>query len=441
MQISSDIMMVNPAEIAIDMPVDEQNIAQKMESMKERGIIQPVTLWLQGMRVIDGFHRTVVAQRLGWAEIPCFVVDCSEDAFWDARIQSARQHHKIENERLNAWILESWKTTEWYTPMNIAPELLEIYGSSEQNEQLPMLSILDTLWTLYKRDGAPKKWVEEEERMVGKRNPKPKIFRVTKMDDNSPRKVSPQIVEWIESKARRWGITENEIIGKIFSFFPRMLIDYRHSFESYYAMELDRVASDLDLTFSERQKLASKIDVSPIILERDGYLHDFGKWAKDQAKKPAGAQSPLSDYVKSRLDAESERLKSESEQSKANAERREQYLQTPQGQAEAHKRKVETVKESANRAVWAIQSIEHLLSDSQDFSQPIAEAISSIIAFHNEHFRSKATILKDRLSASNAAMRKELKELRSERDSLKRALELKQTVTPRLRTVMVEHGE
>ena len=84
----SNIMMVNPNEIVIDMPVDEQNVTQKMESMKERGIIQPVTLWLQGMRVIDGFHRSVAAQRLGWTEIPCYVVDCSEDAFWDARIQS-----------------------------------------------------------------------------------------------------------------------------------------------------------------------------------------------------------------------------------------------------------------------------------------------------------------------------------------------------------------
>ena len=199
-------MMVNPAEIVIDMPVDEVNINQKMDSMRERGIIQPVTLWLQGMRVIDGFHRTVAAQRLGWQEIPCYVVDCSEDAFWDARIQSARQHHKIENERLNAWILESWKTTEWYTPMNIAPELLEIYGSNGNDERALTLSILDTLWTLYKRDGAPRKWVEEEERMVGKRNPKPKMFKVTKMDDNSPHKVNPQIVEWVESKARRWGI-------------------------------------------------------------------------------------------------------------------------------------------------------------------------------------------------------------------------------------------
>ena len=438
---NSDIMMVNPAEIVIDMPVDEVNINQKMDSMRERGIIQPVTLWLQGMRVIDGFHRTVAAQRLGWQEIPCYVVDCSEDAFWDARIQSARQHHKIENERLNAWILESWKTTEWYTPMNIAPELLEIYGSNGNDERALTLSILDTLWTLYKRDGAPRKWVEEEERMVGKRNPKPKMFKVTKMDDNSPHKVNPQIVEWVESKARRWGIAEDEIIGKIFSFFPRMLIDYRHPFESYYAVALDRIANNLGLTFAERQRLVNKIDVSPTTLERNGILYDFDEWAKDQAKKLVDAQSPLSDYVKIKQDAERERLKSESEQSKANAERREQYLQTPQGQAEMYNRKLQTVKEAAERAVWAVQSVEHLLSDSQDFSQPIAEAIASITALHNEYFKKKATVLKDLLSAKNAAIRKELKELRAERDSLKRALDSKQAVAPRLKAVMVEHGE
>ena len=143
----SNIMMVNPNEIVIDMPVDEQNVTQKMESMKERGIIQPVTLWLQGMRVIDGFHRTVAAQRLGWDEIPCYVVDCSEDAFWDARIQSARQHHRIENERLNAWMMESWKTTEWYKPSLIDPQLRELYTSIDSETLSVTLSIIETLWT------------------------------------------------------------------------------------------------------------------------------------------------------------------------------------------------------------------------------------------------------------------------------------------------------
>ena len=435
---NSDIMMVNPAEIVIDLPIDEQNIAQKMESMKERGIIQPVTLWLQGMRVIDGFHRSVAAQRMGWKEIPCYVVDCSEDAFWDARIQSARQHHKIENERLNSWILESWKTTEWYASMSIDPELLEIYGSSGKDEQEIALSILNTLWTLYRKEGKAKVWYEESVRLRGQKG---RLSKVRMSDGNTPRKVNPQIVEWIESKARRWGIMENEIVDKLFSFFPRMYLGHRDSFGSYYTAALDLIADELDLTFVERQKLASKIDVSPMLLERDRTFLSFNEWAKQQAKKPIDAQSPFSDYVKIGQDAEREKLKAESEQAKAAVERREQYLQTPQGQAEAHNRKVQTVKEAAERAVWAVKSIEHLLSDSQDFSQPIAEAIASIAAFHNEHFKKKATVLKDLLSAKNAAMRKELKELRAERDSLKRALDSKQVVAPRLKAVMVEHGE
>jgi carboxyl-terminal processing protease len=74
-------------DIVIDMPLDEANVKTKVESMRNNGMIQDVTVWLQDMRIIDGFHRTEAARRLALPAIRCKVVDCSEAAFWDARIK------------------------------------------------------------------------------------------------------------------------------------------------------------------------------------------------------------------------------------------------------------------------------------------------------------------------------------------------------------------
>ena len=432
----SNIMMVNPNEIVIDMPVDEQNVTQKMESMKERGIIQPVTLWLQGMRVIDGFHRSVAAQRLGWTEIPCYVVDCSEDAFWDARIQSARQHHRIENDRLLSWMLESWKTTEWYAQLDVDTELLETYKLDDKEDLSVTLSILDTLWTLYRKDGKEKIWYEDGEMSGDRRR---RLTRVLKTDGNSPRKINPKLAEWIESKAHRWGIAEHDLVNKIFSFYPRLFLDTSHPFD-YIARSLDELASELDSTFTERQRLVSKIDVSPRVLER-GAIYDFKDWARGEAKKSADSQIRLSEYLEIKRKAEEEKRKVEAEAKKVSDIEHQRFLQTPQGQVEVHKRKVQTVKEAMDRVVWTAESVDHLISDTQDFSAPVAEAIAVLTDFHRDHFKRKDTKIKDLVIARNAQLRREIKALNDQVASLKRALEAKQVATPRLKNVMVEHAQ
>lgn len=105
-------------DLEIDLPVSETNVQQKVESLKANGLIQPVAVWLgptgkpDKPRIIDGFHRVVAAERLGWTDINCNQIDCSEEGFWDARIQSAKQHHDIETDRLLAWIGECWKSSQ-----------------------------------------------------------------------------------------------------------------------------------------------------------------------------------------------------------------------------------------------------------------------------------------------------------------------------------------
>lgn len=115
MGIDREYMMVNPQDIDIDMPCSAANVKQKKASIQQVGIVQPIVLWLQGLRVIDGFHRTKAAQELGLTEVPAIVVDCNEEAFWDARIQSAKQHADISTDRMIEWIFQSWKASTYAT--------------------------------------------------------------------------------------------------------------------------------------------------------------------------------------------------------------------------------------------------------------------------------------------------------------------------------------
>ena len=153
---------VNVNDLVIDMPLDEANVAQKMESLKSGGLVQPVTVWLKDFRIIDGFHRTEAAKRLGWAEIDCVVKDCDEETFWDARIQSARQHYKVTDERMKTWIQECWQQTEWYV-------------ESEENDNL-LKQISQVLWNLSK----DVKGVKDVSR------------------------IDHPVVKWIEAKAKVW---------------------------------------------------------------------------------------------------------------------------------------------------------------------------------------------------------------------------------------------
>lgn len=103
---------VNVSEIAVDLPVSEALVKQKMKSLGEIGLIQPLAVWQPKMLIIDGFHRLEAAKRLGWQTIRCSLLDVTEEQFWASRIDSAKQHHEIERPRLLAWIRQCWQAAD-----------------------------------------------------------------------------------------------------------------------------------------------------------------------------------------------------------------------------------------------------------------------------------------------------------------------------------------
>lgn len=404
--IDANMMMVNPNEVVIDMPVDEKNVQEKMVSIQEIGIVQPITLWLHGLRVIDGFHRLVAAQRLGSAEVPCYVVNCDESAFWDARIQSARQHHTIETARLSAWIFESWKTTEWYKPSAVSADLLEMYHCSPE-----YISIIDALWTHYRKE------------------------RVLNASMNFVGNLD--LDNWLSEKARRWGVRKEEIVDRILSSSPLQIFN-RHT--DHVA---DLESAKHDLTLVQRQVLANNLvglEVPPF--RGSGVEHEeLSEWVKNEVTTRSDIKEipSLREYADRARQRERE---TRIEQVRLGAERQYQFEQTPQGQAQIHKRRVEAVRDASNYIVRHMLNIEHLLDDSRDFADPISGAIVELIELHNEHFKSKGTRLKDLLSQNNARLRRQVNDLQKEIDSLRSALALKSNLPhDKLKEVVVQYGE
>lgn len=191
--------------IEIDMPISEDNVAQKMESFQANGMIQPLTLWKHGkaLRVIDGFHRLEAAKRLGWTHVACVIQDCSEEAFWDARIQSAKQHADISEERLLHWIAECWKASN---------------AAKTRGDALH--EIASKLWDDNKVSFGGFSF------MFGGTEP-----------------TTSDVDEWIKEKADRWGIEWGNVAHTILCLYRT---------DSY---QLDKAARDMGYNLDQRMEL------------------------------------------------------------------------------------------------------------------------------------------------------------------------------------------
>lgn len=188
---NSQSMVIDPSELVIDLPIDEAKVNEYMESLSEHGLIQPITVHLQDNRIIDGFHRVVAAVRLGWLQIDAFVRDCDDEAFWNARIISARQHHKIEDERLVAWIFECWKQTKWYVPVKPDDEGLLPRAYSSTNLDI---TLLEKVWTVFRL----------------------KSKGVSHNDTRPPLTTEDvELREWLESHAKQWGMPVAQAVKAI----------------------------------------------------------------------------------------------------------------------------------------------------------------------------------------------------------------------------------
>lgn len=207
-------------DIVVDMPISEALVRSKMKMLAEDGLVQPLTIWEQGMRVIDGFHRLEAAKRLGWSTIRCHLVDVSEEKFWSARIDSAKQHAEIEKPRLLAWIRECWKSS----PVSGAEEMAE------------------TLWRLRKRMPSDICFY-----------PGPLVYPKFHLASDDE-----EVLQWFNAKAERWQMTAFDVFDAVISEFGGT------GARNPDADTINDIAIKRNLSIAEAGRLHSEIGPRPI---------------------------------------------------------------------------------------------------------------------------------------------------------------------------------
>jgi len=183
-------MKVNPRELVIDLPLDEANVLVKMESMAQLGQVEDVTIRLQDMRIINGFHRVEAATRMGWDSIDARVVELDDEAFWDARIQAARQHHRIEGERLLAWMMECWKQTKWH--VNILTDQNGLLPRAYSNTSVD-LQMVEMIWTIFVK----------------------KTVNGYQIADDTLTDEERELLVWLNERAKQWNVSARDLADKL----------------------------------------------------------------------------------------------------------------------------------------------------------------------------------------------------------------------------------
>ena len=388
----TEFMMVNPNELVIDMPVDEANVTQKMESLQVNGIIQPITIWLQGMRIIDGFHRTSAAQRLGWVEVPCNVIDCTEDGFWDARIQSAKQHHAISNERLATWIVESWKLTDWYN----SPDMDQVRSDYEKFGR--DLNVKEDEFSLAKFSTAQTVWGMD----------------FSKKDLSEPEK-------WFIGKASKWGISHNSIADMLM-----MALGYGNYLTPPQRANIKETAKAIPLTFAERNAIYPQITKHNWAdLEDEKSI--VSSWVTDvKGEKFAG---PLSGYKKKKVEDQIAQIR---EENALISQREQQYRSTPAGKADAARIKKDNLADRIKAMRHTLKCIDnpYPLADIPEAPAMLAELIIEINEKIKQDFPTyEKRIPTNPILAENVKLKKQVREQAERIASLERALNAKSMVS------------
>jgi hypothetical protein len=241
-----NIVQIPVKDLTIDLPVSDANVAQKKASLAQNGMVQPVTVWANGQRIIDGFHRVVAAGLLGWETVPCVVRDCDEEAFWDARIQSARQHADITEERLQEWIVECWKSSKWGQSGPYS------YKGKWKDELAPVfMAAFDSLGESV--DGGAH----------------PSLMQTPKQKE---------IHQWLSEKAKQWNLSFAELLNAIASKW----VDSRNTATASMGEALKTVRRAGVKDYTAALQAADVIDKA-----RPGQigLHAVSAWAKHGDKK------------------------------------------------------------------------------------------------------------------------------------------------------------
>ncbi len=429
---NAETMTINPNELVIDLPVDDAHVQELMNSLqKNRRMVEPVTVWLQGMRIINGFHRTEAAKRLGWESMPCLIQDLTEDEFWDARIIAAKPHKEVESARLAAWMLESWRNTWGLYAIDTSTlgEMLDRVGVTESptDERLHLMALIDALDAYKPDDGwARMVFAGTEKEHVGFTKLGRKRFVQRKIWE---KRNPTEFEQWFEQKASKWGVSVNVVVNSIEKMAKEVLgIEYALSSDRYIIHAADEWRS-------------SDEPLPRFIAKKEAQRHhpDYPRqWIEDALD----GKATLAQITEYRTKAERERK--EQEQREIDEERRRQERQKAEHVEAEHRRIKEREQDRAalelmssspkyrsaalhrflEQAKFSISSID--TAGLPDAPAMIAEFAQFVADFSAEHFPDVQIASPDPVALENSRLRAENARLKERIASLERALGSKQ---------------
>lgn len=118
------------ANLVSDVAVDPVHVRELADSIKVSGPISPVMVREEDHGLIDGFHRVAAMGELGFSHVPCILMSCDDETFWDLRIMSASLHKSIAFARAVDWVEESFKQSAWASTYKSA---YSFFVSTRQN--------------------------------------------------------------------------------------------------------------------------------------------------------------------------------------------------------------------------------------------------------------------------------------------------------------------
>lgn len=440
---NAETMTINPNELVIDLPVDDAHVRELMESLLKNGrMVEPVTVWLQDMRIVNGFHRTEAAKRLGWQSMPALIQDLTEDEFWDARIIAAKPHKAVEPTRMAAWMLESWRQEFGAETISVA-DVQSAYAKfgikfrqeSISESTLQVLTIIDTFRREY--NSLPREVKTGTETVELYRTKKGKVTYGERPIWH--KRESTEIESWFEVKAAKWGVSVSHIENMLLSAVG---VDEKLLRKLQAIGENRRPVVEL---FAIIEQVGTKVSVGVW-----GSSYDFdGTWI-EKVDSGEAAGVPYDDYVSRKAqderDEEQRQIQKFAERQRMQEIREMQYLQTEQGKAEAKQKLQERQRSHLQRELGVARY--HLRNanlsingektgfDFPDAPAMIAEFAQFVADFSAEHFPDVQIAQPNPVALENSRLRSENAKLKERIASLERALSSKQAAGEMLSSAM-----
>ena len=443
---NAETMTINPNELVIDLPVDDAHVQELMTSLQKNGrMVEPVTVWLQGMRIINGFHRTEAAKRLGWESMPCLIQDLTEDEFWDARIIAAKPHKEVEPERMAAWMLESWRNSFGLNSINVDAlnELLDRFGITDRlsEEQLQMIALVDALDSYESGDeyiNSRRVFAGEEKVEDGFTKSGRKRFVTRQIWE---KRGPTEFEQWFESKADRWGVPVKTIASSI-EKTARKVVGIQYKKEPYNNWRIEYETGNWS------RKELPLVEYIARLEAKKRYEQYTPKWASDVARG-AAAVTDIGVYAQEEKEklAELDRQRDERARRKLEAyetqklEKDQKLMRQLEEDQKARDRTFSTPK-------WRLQALHSILhraryelnsiatEDLPEAPAMIAEFAQFVADFSAKHFPDMQVAQPNPVALENSRLRAENAKLKERIASLERALGSKQAAGEMLSSAM-----